>query len=81
MRRSPMPMLEGLTERQLRASRRAGEKFTPYCLASVRVNAAPVVVGTGARPGRVTVHLGITSDGLATDSTQLAGRGGCTQRK
>jgi hypothetical protein len=35
-----------------------------------------VVVGTGARLGRITVHLGITSDGLATESTQLAGRGG-----
>ena len=47
-----------------------------------RVNAAPVVVGTGARPGRITVHfLGITSDGLATESTQLAGRGGCARRK
>jgi hypothetical protein len=34
-----------------------------------RVNVAPVVVGTGARPGRITVHLGITSDGLATEST------------
>jgi hypothetical protein len=34
-----------------------------------RVNAAPVVVGTGVRPGRITVHLGITSDGLATEST------------
>jgi hypothetical protein len=42
-----------------------------------RINAAPVVVGTGARPGRITVHLGITSDGPATESTQLAGRGGC----
>jgi len=42
-----------------------------------RVNAAPVVVGTGAWPGRITVHLGITNDGLATESTQLAGRGGC----
>ena len=46
-----------------------------------RVNAAPVVVGTGARPGRITVRLGITSDGLATESTQLAGRGGCARRK
>jgi hypothetical protein len=46
-----------------------------------RVNATPVVVGTGARPGRITVHLGITNDGLATDSTQLAGRGGCARRK
>jgi len=46
-----------------------------------RVNAAPVVVGTGARPGHITVHLGITSDDLATESTQLAGRGGCARRK
>jgi hypothetical protein len=46
-----------------------------------RVNAAPVVVGTGAQPGRITVHLGIMSDGLATESTQLAGRGGCSRRK
>jgi hypothetical protein len=40
-----------------------------------RINAAPVVVGTGAWPGRVIVHLGMTSDGPATVSTQLAGRG------
>ncbi len=46
-----------------------------------RINAAPVVVGTGARPGRITVHLGIMSDGSATESTQLAGRGGCARRK
>ena len=46
-----------------------------------RVNAAPVVVGTGAWPGRITVRLGITSEGLATVSTQLTGRGGCAQRK
>jgi hypothetical protein len=42
-----------------------------------RINATAVVVGTGARPGCITVHLGITSDGPATESTQLAGRGGC----
>jgi hypothetical protein len=46
-----------------------------------RINAVPVVVGTGARPGRITVRLGITSEGLATVSTQLAGRGGCAWRK
>jgi hypothetical protein len=45
------------------------------------INAKPVVVRTGARPGRITVHLGITSDGPATESTQLAGRGGCARRK
>ena len=47
-----------------------------------RINAAPVVVGTGARHGRVTAHLGITSNGLATESesTQLAGRGGSARR-
>jgi len=46
-----------------------------------KINAAPVVVGTGAWPGRITVHLGITSDGPVTESTQLAGRGGCARRK
>ena len=46
-----------------------------------RVNAAPVVVGTGTRPGCTTIHLGITRDGHATESTQLAGRGGCTRHK
>ena len=46
-----------------------------------RINATPVVAGTGARPGRVIVHLGMTSgDGPATVSTQLAGRGGSAQR-
>jgi hypothetical protein len=44
------------------------------------INASPVVVWTGARPGRIAVHLGITSDGPATKSTQLAGRGGCARR-
>jgi len=46
-----------------------------------RANAVPVVVGTGARPGRITVHLSIMSDGLATESTQLTGRGGCARHK
>ncbi len=46
-----------------------------------RINAAPVVVGTGARLGRITVRLDIASEGLATVSTQLAGRGGCARRK
>ncbi len=32
-----------------------------------RANAVPVVVGTGARPGRITVHLSIMSDGLTTE--------------
>jgi hypothetical protein len=46
-----------------------------------RINATPVVVGTGAWPGRIPVHLGITSDGPANESTQLAGRGGCARCK
>ena len=41
------------------------------------LNASPVVVGAGAWLGRITNYLGITSDGPATESTQLAGRGGC----
>jgi hypothetical protein len=45
------------------------------------MNAMSVAVRTGARPGRITVHMGITSDGPATESTQLAGRGGCAWRK
>jgi hypothetical protein len=32
-----------------------------------RINATPVVVGTGAWPGRITVYLGLTSDGLLLD--------------
>jgi hypothetical protein len=40
-----------------------------------------VVVGAGAWLGRIPIYLGITSDGPATESTQLAGRGGCTRLK
>ena len=40
-----------------------------------RINAVPVVVGTGTWPGRITVHLDIMSDSPATESTQLTGTG------